>query len=183
MLGTVPLLEHAVDTARSTLWLLLCLPENDDKAINQSGQKRWCPLQYCHQLVAMCPNHLITLCCSSCEFLTNHYENHQACYPLQADKLTPLHYFDPPTNPKAPKHHLPLLGCPESLMPHPFEMSIHGLMFASLRMLTKKLWLNTFMAGKVQTFVQYMMGHCRGKRLRMSPVCSEGVGMVRNELS
>ena len=34
--------------------------------------------------------------------------------------------------------------------------------------------------GGMQSFVQYMMGHCRKKQLRMSPVRSEGVGRVRD---
>ena len=38
---------------------------------------------------------------------------------------------------KLPNTNPPSLGCPESLTPHPFETSIHGLTFASSRVLTK----------------------------------------------
>ena len=34
--------------------------------------------------------------------------------------------------------------------------------------------------GRKQSFVQYMMGHCREKQLRMSPMPLEGVGRVRD---
>ena len=67
----------------------------------------------CH---AMCPNHLITPCCSSCESLMNHYDNHQACYPLQTDELTPLHYFD-----QAPKHKPAIAWIPRVAHAPPFR--------------------------------------------------------------
>ena len=83
-------------------------------------------------------------------------------------------------SPKFPNTNPPLLGC-WSCSCHPFR-DIDPLPHVRLIAWTNEVVKASVehLHGGKQSFVQYMMGHCREKQLRMSPVPSEGVGRVRD---